>query len=77
MSRPLCPNQQAELDRIKAERTRAFAERAKRELRTLAVNLTAFDGIDGHFDMAVQVDRRQLVIQALKETLSELENTAC
>lgn len=42
-------------------------------LKTVALNLCALDGVSGKIDLALKIDRKQLVAKLLREVADELD----
>jgi hypothetical protein len=67
-------DQRAILKRLQEQQEAGASEQIRRDVMELALALSLPpEGLSGHVDMALKVDRRKLVIKALRDAAHALE----
>lgn len=72
MSQSSCPKLLSQ--EVKAAREKDIEEKATTFLRQVVQNMCVLEGVNGRFDLAFGIKRRQIIARALKSLAKELED---
>lgn len=68
-----CPEDQPDVEELRAKREEEVYQKSKELFKMFAVNMCIPEGISGNFDIAFKVDRQKQIARALRDVAKELE----